>query len=280
MHTRLVALGSFSLTRTRRTLVADANILAGLRFCNGSNGPRRQKSRVPVPQWFRGMYQLTQSKSGVSPLELSRRLGVQYDTAWKLEHKLMQVMKERDSRLQLTERVAIDDAYLGGERAKVPGKAGRGAPGKTPFVAAVETEHDASQPRRIVLQVVDGFTGAEIADFAKRKLAPSADVISDGRSRFPFGTEAGCSHGVRLSRGAPTRVGRGADVQMGEHDARQHRVRADRNVPPPLRQARPALPRRVPVPPQPPDRYRGHAAATRLRLAAHAAHAVRVARAT
>jgi len=64
----------------------------------------------------------------------------------------MQVMKERDSRIQLTDRVEIDDAYLGGEQAKVPGKAWRGAPpGKTPFVAAVETEHDASQPRRIVL---------------------------------------------------------------------------------------------------------------------------------
>ena len=183
MHTRLVALGSFSLTRTRRTLVADANILAKLRFCNGSNGPRRQKSRVPVPQWFRGMYQLTQSKSGVSPLELSRRLGVQYDTAWKLEHKLMQVMKERDSRLQLTERVEIDDAYLGGERAKVPGKAWRGAPGKTPFVAAVETEHDASQPRRIVLQVVDGFTGV----FAPQVLAAASPTDPSDPGQYRIG---------------------------------------------------------------------------------------------
>ncbi|MEX3582971.1 MAG: hypothetical protein VB137_10845, partial [Burkholderia sp.] len=33
-----------------------------------------------------------------------------------------------------------DDAYLGGERSG--GKAGRGAPGKTPFVAAVQTSDD------------------------------------------------------------------------------------------------------------------------------------------
>ena len=34
-------------------------------------------------------------------------------------------------------RVEIDDAYLGGERSG--GKRGRGTPGKTPIIAAVET---------------------------------------------------------------------------------------------------------------------------------------------
>ena len=38
------------------------------------------------------------------------------NTAWKLEHKLMQVMMERDAGKRLTGRVEIDDASLGGER--------------------------------------------------------------------------------------------------------------------------------------------------------------------
>ena len=58
-------------------------------------------------------------------------------TAWKIKHKLKQVMLERDTRKRLAGRIEIDDAYLGGERRG--GKRGRGAPGKTPFVVAVET---------------------------------------------------------------------------------------------------------------------------------------------
>jgi hypothetical protein len=54
--------------------------------------------------------------------------------AWKIKHKLM---FERDATKRLTGRIEIDDAYLGGERHG--GKRGRGAPGKTPFIAAVET---------------------------------------------------------------------------------------------------------------------------------------------
>ena len=41
----------------------------------------------------------------------------------------------------------VDDAYLGGERA---GTRGRGAAGKTPFVAAVETTAE-RKPRRLRL---------------------------------------------------------------------------------------------------------------------------------
>jgi hypothetical protein len=40
----------------------------------------------------------------------------------------------------------MDDAYLGGER---PGRPGRGAAGKTPFVAAVETTDDGNAPRNV-----------------------------------------------------------------------------------------------------------------------------------
>ena len=43
----------------------------------------------------------------------------------------------REGETALTGRVEMDDAYLGGVRSG--GKRGRGAAGKTPFVAAVST---------------------------------------------------------------------------------------------------------------------------------------------
>ena len=49
---------------------------------------------------FRAMYHLTQSKNGVSALELMRRFGVSYNAAWKLKHKLMQVMKGCEAPIQ------------------------------------------------------------------------------------------------------------------------------------------------------------------------------------
>lgn len=152
-------------------------------------------TKLPLTTWFRAMYHLTQSKNGISAMELMRRLGVSYNTAWLMKQKLMQTMKEREASRKLTDRVEIDDAYLGGERALKPGKAGRGAEGKTPFIAAVQTDLD-GRPQRLALQVVDGFSNAEVTSFAKAKLLPGADVYSDGLACFAAVIDHGCSHTV------------------------------------------------------------------------------------
>jgi hypothetical protein len=58
-------------------------------------------------------------------------------------------MADREAKKpKLEGRVEIDDAYLGGERSG--GKRGRGAAGKTPIVAAVETTAE-RKPRRLRL---------------------------------------------------------------------------------------------------------------------------------
>ena len=51
------------------------------------------------------------------------------------------------------------------------------------------------------MQVLEGFTLAEIAAFARRKLAPSCEVFSDGLNCFPGVIEAGCSHTACVTGG-------------------------------------------------------------------------------
>jgi hypothetical protein len=41
------------------------------------------------------------------------KVGVSYSTAWKMKHKLMQVMLERDSAKPISGRIEIDDSYPG-----------------------------------------------------------------------------------------------------------------------------------------------------------------------
>src|ERR1700682_4460628 len=143
-------------------------------------------TKVPLCTWFRAMYHLTQSKGGISSIELGRRLGVTQTTSWKIKHKLMQVMMERDATKRLTGRIEIDDAYLGGERSG--GKRGRGAAGKTPFVAAVETTAD-GKPVSVKLGRVGGFSSNALSGFAKRNFDRSCQVVSDGLACFASVTD-------------------------------------------------------------------------------------------
>jgi hypothetical protein len=43
---------------------------------------------VALTTWFRAMYLITQTKQGISSIELGRRLGVTQTTAWKIKTKL------------------------------------------------------------------------------------------------------------------------------------------------------------------------------------------------
>ena len=150
-----------------------------------------QSTKLPLTVWFQAIYFITQEKKGISAMELHRLLGISYNAAWRVKQKLMQVMMERDDKKPLSGFIELDDAYLGGERTGC--KPGRGAEGKTPFVAAVETTAE-GHPTRIKLSVVKGFRSAELANWSKQHLVAGSTVISDGLACFNAVTEAGCLH--------------------------------------------------------------------------------------
>lgn len=147
-------------------------------------------TKLPLTTWFLAIYLITQHKTAISALQLSRDLGVSDNTAWKIKHKLMQVMMERQQTKKLGGRLEMDDAYLGGER---PGPGGRGALHKAPLIAVVETG-EGRRPQRMHLRAVPGFRRYAISRYAKASLEPESIVVSDGLACFRGVKEAGCTH--------------------------------------------------------------------------------------
>ena len=75
-----------------------------------TSGTIFEHTKLALRTWFLGMYLLTQPKNGSSALELKRQLGIGYNAAWRMKHKLLQVMKERDDSTPLSGIVQLDDA--------------------------------------------------------------------------------------------------------------------------------------------------------------------------
>jgi hypothetical protein len=161
------------------------------------------KSPTPLTKWFLAMHLLASSKNDVASLELARQLDVKWDTAWLIKQKLMEVMLQRNSIYKLEGSVQIDDAYQGGERPAIPGKTGRGARGKVPFVMAVQTRD--GHPIYMQARRVEGFTKNAIRDYAKAAIRPGTRVLSDGLGCWNGLDEAGMTHIARVSgSGRPT----------------------------------------------------------------------------
>jgi hypothetical protein len=112
----------------------------------------------------------------------------------------MEAMRQRNHIYKLAGDVQIDDAYLGGEK---PGKPGRGAANKTPFVIAVETREN--KPFYTQLRRIAGFTSAAIKSYAAASIEPGSRVTSDGLACFAAVTEAGMEHrAIVTGSGRPT----------------------------------------------------------------------------
>jgi transposase-like protein len=94
-----------------------------------------EDTRTPLQLWFYAIYLFVVTRHGVSAKALQRQLGVTYKTAWRMGHKIRELIASTKNFDLLSGHIEVDEAYVGGKR---PGKRGRGAEGKTVVVGMKE----------------------------------------------------------------------------------------------------------------------------------------------
>ena len=125
-------------------------------------------------------------------MKLHRQLGISYNAAWRMRHKLMQVMMERDREHPLSGWIELDER-LSRWRAKVGASAVAAHPARRPLSPP---SRPTSRDTRCAwkLTVVEGFRLSEIAAWAQLHLGTGTRVVSDGLACFHGVTAAGCVH--------------------------------------------------------------------------------------
>ena len=78
-------------------------------------------SHLPLPKWFLAVLLICEAKKGISSCQLHRTLGVAKKTAWYLNHRIREAMKDASTQ-PLSGTVEVDETYIGG---KMRGKENR-----------------------------------------------------------------------------------------------------------------------------------------------------------
>ncbi len=143
-------------------------------------GTIMDRSRTPLVKWFLAIYLISQDKRGCSAMKLKQELGVAYDTAWTMSHKIRHAMGNRDSLYMLSGTVEVDDAFFGG--AHEGSKRGRGTD-KTAVVLGLSLNKN-GRPEYVRAKVVDHVDGENLVKFAKEEIAPGSTIRCDGYSAY------------------------------------------------------------------------------------------------
>jgi transposase-like protein len=147
---------------------------AGLRLCGHCKreftvtiGTIFERSHVKPHKWFQAAHLMASSKKGISAHQLHRTLKVTYKTAWFMEHRLREAMRELHPERfgGEGEIVEIDETYVGGkerkEHASKRKHEGRGSVGKEPVFTLVQRGGVA---RSFHVAEVNGATLREIVE--------------------------------------------------------------------------------------------------------------------
>ncbi len=163
-----------------------------------TSGTIFHRTRTPLPKWFLAAYLMGADKRGVSAKFLQRELGVAYQTAWTIAHKLRHGLSE-DGAVPLSGLIEADETFIGGRGD--PASPGRSTanPDKSLVVAAIEKvpvprkngKHGHAVKRQhgfyagaARIAVLPAATAEELGRFLKTNIEAKSHLLTDGFSSY------------------------------------------------------------------------------------------------
>jgi len=143
-------------------------------------GTIMDKTRTPLVKWFLAIHLMSEDKRGISALSLMSKLGISYNTAWTMSHKIRYAMGKRDEAYKIGGIVEFDDAFFGSP--SEGGKRGRGTDKTAVLVSVSLTEE--GKPKYAKMEVVENVDGKSVSSFAKDNISLGSEVRTDGYSTY------------------------------------------------------------------------------------------------
>lgn len=147
-------------------------------------------SHLPMRTWFRAIALVAQAKKGISAPQSDRNLGVDYKTAWYLNHRIRQAMKDQIGLLGGT--VEVDATFHGGVYDK---RRKRAAYDKQP-VAGVLQRKTEGQGSKVKAFPVKKEIARVMTGVIRDNVAIDAAVMTDEHGAYMTLTKKGWKHEI------------------------------------------------------------------------------------
>ena len=153
-----------------------------------TTGTIMHATKTPLQNWIVVIYSVMTARKGVSAMQLSKEIGVQYRTAWYMLHRVREACQSGE--FKLSNVVEMDEVYIGGKESNKHEfkklKQGRGTVGKVPVMGAKERDG------QVVAQPIENADGKTATEFAEKVVKSGATIYTDDSTIYnhlPFSYE-------------------------------------------------------------------------------------------
>lgn len=164
----------------------------GCRFqFSATAGTIFDRSHLPLSQWFMAIGLICNAKKGLSAKQMQRDLGVNYRTAWHLNHRVREAMQGGQGKL-FTGTVEVDATFVGGKYDK---RRKRAKYDKQAVAGVIERNTEEQHSRVIAFPVVSEIKDS-MTDVIEANVAKSARVMTDDHKAYVGLKKDGWQHAI------------------------------------------------------------------------------------
>jgi transposase-like protein len=133
-----------------------------------------ENTNIHLKTWFEVLWQMLNSKKGVSALQISRQIGTTHQTAWYMCHRLRAGMMDPDFK-KLMGIVEVDETFIGGkDKNRHWDKKSHitGGSGKTGVIGAI------SRKGNVVCQIIESTDKATLNRFVTETVSDKVNLVA------------------------------------------------------------------------------------------------------
>ena len=145
-------------------------------------------TKLELRLWFCAIYLMAKDKRGISNLQLSKELKINYRSALLMTRNIKNVMSQRDMEYMLEGIIDMDECFIG----RPSGKSGRGT-NKAKVLVALSSTKD-NFPQFLKLKLCDNLQASTINSFVTTNIKSGSFIRTDEYSGYNDLIKIGMDH--------------------------------------------------------------------------------------